>query len=63
MPKKRRRDPRGRKPLSAYGLERRQCKVLVSFTRAELDALVDQADGEGVTLAELVAQRALLVTP
>ena len=59
MQKKKRKDPRGRKPLSSKGLERRQCKVLASFTPSERDALVEDAEAEGVSLAELVALRAL----
>lgn len=57
--KKRAKDPRGRKPLSSKGLERRQCKVLASFTPREHAALVARAHAKGVSLAELVAAGAL----
>lgn len=63
MPKRKRqggaRRGAGRKPLSAHGLQRRDRKVLASFTPDEYERLDADADGEGVTVAELVAQRAL----
>jgi hypothetical protein len=45
--------------LSAYGLESRSRKVVASFTPSEYERLDADADDEGVTIAELVAQRAL----
>jgi len=51
----------GRKPLSAYGLERRDAKVLASFTAQQFEALEADADEEGMTVSELVAQRALAI--
>lgn len=50
---------RGRKPLALLGRERRDRKVLASFTPSQHAALERLADAEGVTLAELVAQSAL----
>jgi hypothetical protein len=49
----------GRKPLAAHGLERRDRKVLASFTETQFTALEREADDEGVTVSELVAQRAV----
>lgn len=61
MPKQKPRTRRktGRKPLADHGLERRDRKVLASFTASEFSALEREAEDEGVTVTELVAQRAV----
>lgn len=48
----------GRKPLAEHGIEKRDKKVLASFTPTEHRRLERQADNEGVTVSELVAQKA-----
>lgn len=49
----------GRPPLSVYGLAARTRRVLAAFTPDEYAQLELDAEREGVTVAELVAQRAL----
>lgn len=62
MPKSTKRTSRGgRKPLALYGLQKRDKKVLASFTPIEYEQLEEAADQEGVTVSELVAQRATMV--
>lgn len=60
MPKSQNHPPKraGRKPLSAHGKEARTCKLVASFTPTQYAALEADAEDEGVTIAELVAQRA-----
>lgn len=54
-----RRAKTGRKRLADHGLEKRDRKVLASFTPTQHERLEAEADDEGVTVAELVAQRAV----
>lgn len=49
----------GRKSLAEHGLQKRDRKVLASFTPAEYEGLETEADNEGMTVSELVAQRAV----
>jgi hypothetical protein len=49
----------GRKRLADLGMEKRDRKVLASFTPSEFEKLDAEADEEGVTVSELVAQKAI----
>lgn len=51
----------GRPPFSLSGLAVRERKVLCSFTADEYETLQRAAEREEVTLAALVAQRALSI--
>lgn len=47
----------GRPPLAKA--QKREKKVLASFTRDQYETLESDADEDGLTVSELVAQRAL----